>query len=397
MIADIRNRYNQSFNAARYDAFVHHLDSAFQFPVKFRVAESPVFVPRSFQQKLDQAVEPILDFLLRPDYRQLTEGAIPPAWRVPNETAHTLFLALDFAIVRTKNGELVPQLIEMQGFPSLFGFQDFLASQYRAFFDVPPGWNNHFIGSSEEYRQKLQALLLGGQKPEHVVLLEINPLQQNTAIDFVITEKMTGIPIVNLADVEREGRYLFYRKEGKRIRIHRIYNRVIVDELVQHPYEAWPFSLTQEVDVEWAGHPNWFFRISKYTMPFLQSPYIPECRFLSQIVHIPDDLENYVLKPLFSFSGSGVIFHVTAADIEAIPEAQRSHYLLQRKVLYEPVIQAPDGGVKAEIRLLYWWPEGTGRPQGITNLARLSRGEMIGVKFNKDKTWVGGSVCFFEP
>jgi hypothetical protein len=228
-------------------------------------------------------------------------------------------------------------------------------------------------------------------------LLEIDPLKQNTAIDFIITEKITGVSPVHIGDLKREGRKLFYRKNEKKIPIHRIYNRVIFDELVKRSDLKLDFNLTEDVDVEWAGHPNWFFRISKYAMPFIKGQYVPECKFLSEYESWPIDLENYVLKPLFSFSGSGVIFHVKKSDLDFIPENERENFLLQRKIQYEPVIQAPDGNVKTEIRLLFLWEDNQPRPIPVTNLARLSRGEMIGVKFNKDKTWVGGSVCFFEP
>jgi hypothetical protein len=239
--------------------------------------------------------------------------------------------------------------------------------------------------------------LLNGHDPEKVILLEIDPMKQNTAIDFIITEKITGISSVHIGDIQREGRKLFYRKDGRKIPIQRIYNRVIFDELLKRTDLKLDFNLTEDVDVEWAGHPNWFFRISKYTMPMIKSRHIPECRFLNEYNSFPDDLENYVLKPLFSFSGSGVIFHLQKSDLESIPENEKENFLLQRKIQYEPIIQAPDGNVKVEIRLLFLWEENQPRPTLVTNLARLSRGEMIGVKFNKDKTWVGGSVCFFEP
>jgi hypothetical protein len=316
---------------------------------------------------------------------------------VPQETEHTLFLALDFALVKDEVGELQPRLIEMQGFPSLFGFQDFLARKYKEHFDIPPGFSSHFGLSPEMYRAKLKKALLGNHPPENVILLEVDPLEQNTGIDFVITEQLTGISPVHIGHVEREGRKLYYRKLGKKIPIHRIYNRVIFDELVKRSDLHLPFNLVENVDVEWAGHPNWFFRISKFTMPLIKSAFIPECKFLDEFNFFPRDLENYVLKPLFSFSGSGIIFHVTQKEIDAVPAGERKNFILQRKVYYEPVIQAPDGMVKTEIRLLFLWEEGQKRPQLVTNLARLSRGEMIGVKFNKDKTWVGGSVCFFEP
>ena len=356
-----------------------------------------MFIPRSFHDKLFEASEGIIDFLTRKDFKQLTDKAIPAASFVPSETEHTLFLALDFAIVKNSSGRLHPQLIEMQGFPSLFGFQDFVAGEYRKHFDVPDNFYSHFGMSHDVYWKKLKKAIIGNQATENVVLLEIDPWKQNTAIDFLITEQQTGVKVVALEDVKREGRKLFYHHQGKKIPILRIYNRVIFDELINRKDLQLEFNLTEEVDVEWAGHPNWFFRISKYAMPLISSPYIPECRFLSDYKSFPQDLENYVLKPLFSFSGSGVIFHVTRKDLDAIPEADYGNYMLQRKVSYEPVVQSPDGLVKAEIRLLFLWEENQARPQPVTNLARLSRGEMIGVKFNKDKTWVGGSVCFFEP
>ena len=131
-------------------------------------------------------------------------------------------------------------------------------------------------------------------------------------------------------------------------------------------------------------------------MPYLKSKYVPECFYLNELKSIPTELENYVLKPLFSFSGTGVKFNVDEGDILSIPIDDRKNYLLQKKVKYEPCIQSLDEKIKAEIRLLYIWEKNINKPVLVTNLARLSRGEMIGTKFNKDKTWVGGSICFFE-
>ena len=397
MIREIRKEFNTSFSEKKYEKFLTDLNQSFNHKITFRVAESPIFVNKEFKHKLLDASNQIIDFLVRDDFKKRTEKSIPKNFIVPNETTHTLFLALDFAVVKDEHGTLSPQLIEMQGFPSLFGWQDFLATKFKEHFYCPPGFNSHFGLMAAQYQSKLKNVLLNDHHPENVILLEIDPLQQNTAIDFLITEKLTGVAPVHIGDVRREGRNIFYQKNGKKIPIQRIYNRVIFDELVKRTDLKLNFNLTEDVDVEWAGHPNWFFRISKYTMPMIKSKYMPECRFLNEYSSLPDDLENYVLKPLFSFSGTGVIFHVQKSDLYSIPENERKNFLLQRKVQYEPVIQAPDGKVKAEIRLLFLWEDNQPRPTPVTNLARLSRGEMIGVKFNKDKTWVGGSVCFFEP
>lgn len=395
MITAVRKAYNQAFSETTYEHFLRDLNALYGREITFRVAETPVFVGKHFEGLLRKAGDDIVDFLVRPDFKNLTEKAIPSRLRVPHETDRSLFLALDFGVVDI-DGNAEPRLIEMQGFPSLFGWQDVLSAKYREHFAVPADMQSHFGLSSLEYRDLLKRVLLNGHDPAEVILLEIEPMKQNTAVDFLATEAMTGIKAVHIGDVSRRGKKLYYTHQGKSIEIKRIYNRVIFDELVKRTDLKLEFNLTEDVEVEWAGHPNWFFRISKYTMPMIKSRYIPESRFLSEFRQYPSDLENYVLKPLFSFSGSGVIFHVTIDDIERIPDHERPNYMLQHKVQYLPVVQAPDGLVKVEIRLLYLWEPGAPRPRLVTNLARLSRGEMIGVKYNKDKTWVGGSVCFFE-
>ena len=396
MIASARQLFNQQFNEQKYHDFLADLDREFNYKITFRVAESPVFVGKDFKAKLLKAADEIIDFIALPDFKQRMKGALPDSVRVPNEDAHTMFLALDFAVCTDGSNELVPRLIELQGFPSLFGYQDFLGNKFRQHYRIPQNLDFHFGSTSETYWERLRNAIVGTHDPENVVLLEIDPMKQNTAIDFLVTKLHLGIEPVHLGDVIIRNRKLFYKRKGVEIPIHRIYNRVIFDELVGKTDLKTDFHLTEDVDVEWAGHPNWFFYISKYTMPFLKSSAVPDCKFLTEYETLPVDLDKYVLKPLFSFSGTGVIFNVTREDILTIPQAERKNYMLQRKVHYKPVVQAPDGLVKTEIRLLFLWDEISARPQLITNLARLSRGEMIGVKFNKDKTWVGGSVCFFE-
>lgn len=396
MIASARQLFNQQFTEQKYHDFLADLDREFNYKITFRVAESPVFVGKDFKAKLLKAADEIIDFIALPEFKQRMKGALPDSVRVPNEDNHTMFLALDFAVCTDGSNELVPRLIELQGFPSLFGYQDFLGNKFRQHYRIPQNLDFHFGSTSETYWERLRNAIVGTHDPENVVLLEIDPMKQNTAIDFLVTKLHLGIEPVHLGDVIIRNRKLFYKKKGVEIPIHRIYNRVIFDELVGKTDLKTDFHLTEDVDVEWAGHPNWFFYISKYTMPFLKSSAVPECKFLNEYATLPVDLDKYVLKPLFSFSGTGVIFNVTKEDILTIPQAERKNYMLQRKVHYQPVVQAPDGLVKTEIRLLFLWDEISARPQLITNLARLSRGEMIGVKFNKDKTWVGGSVCFFE-
>jgi hypothetical protein len=395
MISEYRKRYNHSFTQERYQNMLRSMNEEFGYVIPFRIAETPVFVPRSLFEKMMDACRQIISFIRQTDFKQLTQTAIPPHLYVPGDGDHSLFLAFDFGICRDEKGELVPRLIELQGFPSLFGWQHFLAGYYRKFFDVDQQLNHLFVANEQVYLETIRKAIIGHCSPDHTILMEVDPDNQNTRIDFLITERWWGVKTICISKVKQAGRELYYESDGRRIAIHRIYNRVIFDELEKRTDLTPGFRLDADLEVEWAGHPNWFFRISKFLLPYLKSEYVPAAYFLHTLKQVPADLENYVLKPLFSFSGTGVKFHVTRQDIEQIKNPEQ--YLLQRKVHYERVVQSPDEGVKAELRLLYLWPEANDQPYPVINMARLSKGEMIGVRYNKNKTWVGGSVGFYEP
>jgi hypothetical protein len=399
MHAELRQRFNAAFTPEKYQALLQTMDTEFGEPVSFRVSETPVFIPKDMKIKLLQGVEDILNVIVHPDFRQQSEAAIPPHLRVPNEDEHTLFLQLDFGICRDENGELTPQLIEMQGFPSLYFYQHLLANAYRRHFDIPPDFHHLFSGlDAESYLDLLRDIIVGESRPENVVLLEIEPEKQNTRIDFWGTRKYLGVKVLCLSQVKREGRDLYYiDDEGRRVAIERIYNRIIFDELDRRADLPREWDLLTEVNAEWVGHPNWFFRISKHTLPFLKSPFVPETHFLGALERIPDDLENWVLKPLFSFSGQGVKINVTPEDIAAVPNP--SDYILQRKKPYAPCVQTLDPAepAKCEIRMMVLWAKDWERPRLVNNLIRMSKGEMVGVRYNMGKEWVGSSVGFFEP
>ena len=399
MHTEFRKAFNASFSSNGYRSFGAALERDFPGQLDFRIAESPVLVDRAFRDKLLLACDNIIDTISAPDFVVRTDRAIPPAQKVPGENRHTSFLAIDFAVCKGASGDLEPQLIELQGFPSVFGYQLYLSRLYQDRYPFLRDMNFTFSGAADEeeaFIRHFGQVLLGNENPENVILLEIFPDKQKTRIDFEITKKYWGVTPVCLTKIIREDRKIFYEKDGKKIRIRRIYNRLIFDDLRNFPDLKTDFSLTDDVDVTWVGHPNWFFRISKFMLPLLSGPYFPETRFLNDYGgEFPPDLENYVLKPLFSFAGSGVELHVTAEKLAAIGDPE--NYILQRKVVYEPVILTDDGSkVKAEIRMLYTWPDEAEKPVLLTALSRLSRGEMIGVRFNKDFTWVGSSAVFFE-
>ena len=395
MIPAHRQTYNAAFSNAGYQEMLADIEQQFPGQLNFRVAETPVFIPAILRDKLIAAGESIIDVIQQDNFLQLTKDAIPPHQHVPGDEGKPDFLTFDFAVCRATSGELEPQLIELQGFPSLYAFQGWLPGIFRRHFPISNSLTP-FLSSAdfEGYKEQMRLFLLAGQPAENVILLELFPEGQKTRIDFALSHKFWGIETVCLTKVKKQGRQLFYEKDGRLILIKRIYNRVIFDELARYPALQTEFNFSDEVDVTWIGHPNWFFRVSKYTLPLLSGPFVPPSYYLHELPQYPADLENYVLKPLFSFAGAGVRLHITAAELDALPD--KANYLLQRKVAYEPVVQSPDGLVKCEIRLLYIWPTGAARPQLVAGLSRLSRGEMIGVDFNKDKDWVGGTTPLFE-
>jgi hypothetical protein len=396
MVPELREQFNKNFTLEKFEAFLKDLDNKHPGAIVFRIAETPIFIPKDFTEKMLWACESIIDLITDPGFKKLTDRSIPPGESVPNENAHAHCIVFDFGICEDGNGGFEPQLIEMQGFPSLFGFQIYYPQVIEKHFQIPANFSHYLNGYNDEtYLQFLKELIIGNHNVENVILLEIKPHEQKTRIDFYCTQDYLHIPIVCLTELIAEGTKLFYYKDGRKIEVKRIYNRIIFDELSKAKEELGNVvDITRPYDVEWIPHPSWFYRISKFTIPFIKNPFVPQTFFLNEVKQLPEDLENYVLKPLFSFAGQGVIIDVSKKDVQHVSNPQ--NWILQRKVKYADVIKTPNVPAKAEIRLFYFWKDGMQRPIAITNLARLSKGKMIGVRYNMDKDWVGASTCYFE-
>ncbi|GGD23818.1 hypothetical protein [Flavobacterium orientale] len=390
-----RKLFNEQFSVEKYNQLIDSITNEFDYKPTFRIGETPFFISNELKSQLLEGCNEVIVFIQKEGFKELTNIALELNRKVPNEDNHTSFLAIDFGICE-ENNQLIPKLIEVQGFPSLFNFQNNLAQKFTNHYPFLSELTPYLNGlNHDSYLKLIEEVICDEYPKENVILLEIEPEKQNTKIDFYYCKRDIGIPIVCVTELIQKGKKLFYTNaDGVEIEVKRIYNRVIFDELDLRTDLQLNFDFSDDLDVEWAGHPNWFFRISKFILPYLKGKYFIETTLLSELKEIPSDLENYVLKPLFSFSGSGVVFHVKPEDIEAVKE--KDLYILQKKVNYLPIIQSPDGKVKAEVRILCVWPKDAAAPIPVTNLVRLSRGEMIGVKFNKDKDWVGGTVGMFE-
>lgn len=395
MHPELRARFNADFTAGRYANLLRTANETEYWPVDFRISESPLFLTDEFTAEIQQAAENIVAQLRTPEFERHAGKAIPPGLEVPGETPHPIFLAVDFAVC-DEGGRLTPRLIELQGFPSLYAFQLFLVGCMRAAFPaIPPDWKSFFSGFNEEsYTALLRRTIIGDADTENVILLEVEPEKQPTRIDFACTDSLLGVRPVCLTEITKRGRQLFYRRDKREVRIERIYNRVIFDELLRRPDLKPGFDFQDEIDVKWIGHPNWYFRISKHSLPYLKSEHAAPAFFANEFA-AGERIDDYVLKPLYSFAGLGVDLHPTLEKLAALPDPRA--WIMQKKVAYADFVPTTDGPrSKAEIRMMFIWPE-DGEPMLVNNLVRMSQGEMMGVKFNKDKTWVGASIALHAP
>jgi hypothetical protein len=395
MIPALREAFNRNFLPETYHRFLDNLAASAGTPIAFRVSETPCFFPKSL---LDQMAEYGRDLVLQlvdsPEYRRASDVTVPREYNVPNESPRPMFLQVDFGLVRNANGKLEPKLVELQAFPSLYEYQPMLAHQYIESYGLPDSLGIYLGGYDHgRYQEQMRELIVAGHHPDQVILLEIHPEKQKTLCDFLLTQRYLGIAIVDILNLKKRGDRLFYEKAGREIPVRRIYNRCIMDELERKNIKL-PFDLTEPLDVEWAGHPNWYYRISKFSIPFLKHGCVPRTWLLDQDSTVPRDNENYILKPLYSFAGVGIKFNPTQADVDAIPPEHRPHYMLQQRMRFEPVIETPYGMTQAEIRIMYVWPEG-GELTPVLPLLRMGRGIMMGVDHNRNLEWVGGSAALW--
>jgi len=391
----LRSRFNAEFTPEKYAGLVRCVNETEKWPADFRISETPIFLTRDFTDEVTGAANAIVALTRTPEFARHAALAVPNGLKVPNESAHPNFLVVDFAICEEGN-RLVPRLIELQAFPSLFGFQLLLLSCIRkAYPAIPRNWTSSFGGIKDEaYLGLLRRTIIADSAPENIVLLEIEPEKQKTRIDFAATETLLGICPVCVTKIKKRGRQLFYDRDEREVRIERIYNRVIFDELTQRPDLNLPFRFQDDLDVTWVGHPNWYFRISKHSLPFLKTEHTSPAFFADEFP-VGEKIDNYVLKPLYSFAGHGVEMEPTREKTAALKNPHE--WILQRKVDYAAFVPTVDGQKsKAEIRMMFVWPESDRDPTLVNNLVRMSQSKMMGVDFNIDKTWVGASIALHE-
>jgi hypothetical protein len=391
----LRSRFNADFTPEKYAALLRCVNETEKWPADFRISETPVFLAREFTDEVTRAANELLALTRTPEFAKHAESAIPKRLAVPNESTHPNFHVVDFAIC-AGGDRLVPRLIELQAFPSLFGFQLLLLHCVRKAYPViPRNWTSAFGGIKDKaHLNLLRRTIIADSAPENVILLEIEPEKQKTRVDFAATETLLGVRPVCVTKIKRRGRQLFYDRDGREVQIERIYNRVIFDELIHRPDLNLSFRFQDDLDVTWVGHPNWYFRISKHSLPFLKTEHTSPA-FLADEFPADDNINDYVLKPLYSFAGHGVDMEPTREKIAALENPHE--WLLQKKIDYAPFVPTVDSQKsKAEIRMMFVWPDNDPGPTLVNNVVRMSQGKMMGVDFNIDKTWVGANIALHE-
>jgi len=393
MRPDKQEAFIRKVTPESYQSFKDDLDTWLGMTIQYRVCEMPIFVSREFRLMMEDAAKQIIIQSSSPEARERTEPTLQDRYRVPHEAERPLFSVVDFAVTQDDEGGFRPQLIELQGFPSLLGYQYILARNYRERYDLE---GSEFMGglNGENYLSLLRKAIYADEDPAHCVLLEVDPENQKTLSDFRALERFIGLRTVDIRHVTKRGRSLFATIDGRETQLKRIFNRAIIDELDDMGVDI-PFAWYDDLDVEWAGHPNWYFRISKFSMPFIDHWSVPTTQFLDTVTDVPQDLSRYVLKPLYSFAGKGVNVNPTVADLDAVPSGERQNWILQQKVTYAPCIATPYGQNKVEIRVMLIWLPEEDTPQCVMSLARTGRGDLMGARYNMDP-WTGSSGCLFD-
>src|SRR5438128_8556702 len=253
----LRSAFNTDFAPKKYATLLRCVNETEKWPADFRISETPIFLTDEFTDEVTRAAHTIVDLTRTPEFARHAASAIPKGLEVPHESAHPNFLVIDFGIC-AEGDRLVPRLIELQAFPSLFGFQLLLLHCMRkAYPAIPRNWTSSFGGIKDEaYIELLRRTIVADSDPENVVLLEIEPEKQKTRVDFAATQTLLGIRPVCVTKIKKRGRQLFYDRDGHEVRIERIYNRVIFDELIRRPDLHLPFSFQDDLHVKCVRHPN---------------------------------------------------------------------------------------------------------------------------------------------
>src|SRR5882724_3804223 len=137
MIPSLRQSFNARYRPGQYSQLLALLAERCGVPIGFRVAETPCFLPASLLEQMATYGKDLIHQLVdNPDYHTRSNESIPPEFKVPHESKHPMFVQVDFGLVRDSTGALQPKLVELQAFPSLYGYQPVLARSFIELYEL---------------------------------------------------------------------------------------------------------------------------------------------------------------------------------------------------------------------------------------------------------------------
>src|SRR6218665_704861 len=180
MNINYRSLFNSNFTTDKYEKFIDDITSDFDYKVTFRIGESPFFITDELKEQLLEGCQEVINFIQKEDFKKLTDRALELNRKVPNEDNHTTFLAIDFGICEEENGEIVPKLIEVQGFPSLFNFQNHLSQKFVSHYPFLSELTPFLSGlNADSYLKLVEEAIRNNHPKENVILLEIEPRSED--------------------------------------------------------------------------------------------------------------------------------------------------------------------------------------------------------------------------
>ncbi|MEO7331677.1 MAG: hypothetical protein ABI193_24090, partial [Minicystis sp.] len=255
MEPSLRRAFNAAYTPDFYSRYMERFERRVGSPIPFRVAETPFFIPLALRDRLERDANEIVAQISDPALIATMKKAIPPHLDVPGMDALPNCVQVDFAVSRNANGELEGKVVELQAFPSLYALMVLQSQVLTECLAEMPGldrkWSLYFSGLDQEsFLERFRRAVLGGEDPENVVLIDLDPPHQKTYPDFLATKMYTGVDAVCPTTLIREGKRLFRKVNGKLVQVKRFYNRVVFDELEAKKITL-PFAYTDELDVSW--------------------------------------------------------------------------------------------------------------------------------------------------
>jgi len=279
----------------------------------FKATSSEVFLfPKELKSELIEAATGITNQLFSSRVLTLAESNITDNsnildFRSYKNLPEPYFMTIDLAYA--PGGGTNFKLIEAQAFLSI---SHMFFEHYSKLLDL----NRDVFLNFEAYQHFLRKI-----QNNHSILLEDCPWEQKTAIDFHLLQKQASIEVLNFRGIL--GSHALKEKL--------IYNRLIFADLTAQEFANAKISLSGLPNARWLHHPDWYYFVSKSSLPYITSPWAAQSFLVAdKPLNFEPKSNAWVLKPLFDYGCSGVNLNPSRTDIENVDAPKE--WLLQQKI-----------------------------------------------------------------